>query len=109
MVHTDLKITVQRQVDVMSGLRLRPLNNLQDPSHTVHIHGLGTFLALKFRLHGRFNSGLTHKVCQLVIRVRLPQFSELIIPDFSDIADDRRKIYTIIVYTDRGFLDFCTL
>lgn len=109
MVHTDLEITVQCQVDVMSGLRFRPLNDLQDPSHTVHIHGLGTFLSLQFRLHGRLDAGLTDKVCQLVIRVRLPEFFQLIVPYFSDVADDRRKVDAVIVYTDRGLLDSNTL
>ena len=105
MVDTDLEITVQGQVDVMSCLRLRPLNDLKDPSHTVHIHGLGTFLSLEFRLHGRLDSGLADKVCELIVRICLPEFLKLIIPDFSDVADDRRKIDAVIVYTDRGFLN----
>ena len=85
----------------MSCLRLCSLNDLKDPSHTVHIHGLGTFLSLKLRLHGRLDTGLSDKVRQLIVRIRLPEFFELIIPDFSDVSDDRCKINAVIVYTDR--------
>ena len=101
MIHTDLEIPVQCQVDVMSCLRLRSLNDLKDPSHTVHIHSLGTLLSLKLRLHGCLDPGLSDKVRQLIVRIRLPEFFELIIPDFSDVSDDRCKINAVIVYTDR--------
>ena len=105
MVHTDLKVTIQCKINVVACFRFRAFDNFEDPSHTVHIHGLGTFLSLKFRLHGCLNTGLAHKIRQLIVRICLSEFLKLVVPDFSDVSDDRRKIDAVIVNTDRGFLN----
>ena len=105
MIDTDLKITVDRQINVISGRRLSLRDNLHDVSHVVDDEVSASLFSLKFRLHRSLNAGSSDDIARLVIRILLLKLVKLILLHLSGVSDDRRKVNAVVVTADRRLLD----
>ena len=109
MVNTGLQPCDLCKIDIIACLGFRLVESLPDPPTAVLVDRLTSLCSLKLLLHRGFNPRRSHNIVDVIVRTALFQFFQLVLLYLAGIADDRRKIYTVIVYTDRGFLAFHTL
>ena len=62
LIDTDLQVLVYGQIDIVSGLGVRLLDDLPWASHVVHVHPGKTLLALQLQLQGFLDAGPANHV-----------------------------------------------
>ena len=71
LISRNLQIPVNGQVDIIARLRVLLLRHLKHAAHTVHVHLFIALGSLELRLHILLDSGLSHNIIQLIIRIFL--------------------------------------
>ena len=103
MIDTFLQISVYGQINVTARLRSRLRNGFPDMSHIIYINWQVPFCTLKCGFHSLLNSWFAYDIIQFIIRVFLPEKFQLTFLHTSYISNDRRKVDTVIIFTDCGF------